>query len=111
MLDKKCGEVLRVLKKLNAEESYKVVTLEEIAGELKGFSLAVIKQCMDTLAREGYINIKFCEDNTYCYSIKKQISAQQEVAAKPNNKLMYLYIFLAAFAGSFLAFMLVALIF
>lgn len=112
MLDKKCASVLEVLKSLATDNNYKVVTVEELLVHLKGFSATSVKQCIDTLAREGYVNVKFSEDSTYCYSVvKKQPEKENEVKNAGNSKFMYLFVFLASFVGSFLAFLLFVLIF
>ncbi len=112
MLDKKCMSVFETLKSLSTDNNYKVITVEELQVHLKGYSATTIKQCMDTLTRMGYISIKFNEDDTYCYSIIKKQTKQELAKEKPsNNKLMYLFVALASFVGSFLAFLLFVLIF
>ena len=113
MLDKRSITVLRALAKLSATSAYKVVTAEEILVMLSPksqFDADILKQIMDFLEKQEYINIKFYEDNTYCYSLlpKARIYLEQE-ANKPkmfkrNFPVMtYVFIMIASFIGTMLA--------
>ena len=113
MLDKKTNSVLKVLNKLTEGNTYKVITGEEILSNLtqkSQFDLDIIKQILDFLEKQQYINIKFSEENTYCYSLlpKARIYLEQEIG-KPKNKksnvdiLKYVYIMIASFIGTMLA--------
>ena len=71
MLDKNSLSVLKVLNKL-ADADYKVITVEEIVPSLTAKSQLTeddVKHVMEFLFKQEYINIKFSEDNTYCYCI------------------------------------------
>lgn len=113
MLDKKTTSVLKSLSKLAENNAYKVVTTDEILSNLNQksqFDLETIKQCIEFLEKQQYLNIKFCEENTYCYSLmpKARIYLEQEnpkpSSKKKNNELMmYVYIMLASFIGTMLA--------
>lgn len=113
MLDKKTTSVLRALSRLAENNAYKVVTTDEILSNLNQksqFDLETIKQCIEFLEKQQYLNIKFCEENTYCYSLmpKARIYLEQEnpkpsSKKKTNELMMYVYIMLASFIGTMLA--------
>lgn len=113
MLDKKTTSVLRTLNKLTEGSAYKVVTADEILSNISQksqFDLETIKQSIEFLEKQQYINIKFSEENTYCYSLmpKARIYLEQEtqkVATKKNtnNLMMYVYMMIASFIGTMLA--------
>jgi len=113
MLDKKTTALLKVLNKLSENNAYKVVTADEILSNLSQksqFDADVIKQIMDFLEKQQYINIKFCEENTYCYSLlpKARIYLEQESTKTKKKKdnltvTKYVYIMLSSFIGTMLA--------
>ena len=113
MLDKKTTIVLKSLQNLMQNNAYKVVTADEILSNINQksqFDLETIKQSVDFLEKQQYINIKFSEENTYCYSLlpKARIYLEQDVSkpeTKRNNKqiMVYVYIMLASFIGSMFA--------
>lgn len=110
MLDKASNAVLKALNKLAEGTAYKVVTSEEILFYLNRnqFDVDSIKQVMDFLEKQEYINIKFSEENTYCYSLlpKARIYLEQD-NSKPKRRSfpnsIYLFVLLASFVGSMLA--------
>ena len=93
--------------------AYKVVTADEILSNINQksqFDLETIKQSVDFLEKQQYINIKFSEENTYCYSLlpKARIYLEQDnikpVTKKTNHQIMiYVYIMIASFVGSMFA--------
>lgn len=111
MLDKKSISVLKALKILADDNSFKVVTLDDISSNLsQPIDIDTIKQTIDFLYKQEYINIKFSEDNTYCYSIlpKTHEAFNQGAKVKSNkNKkhiiLNYVFTALASFVGSLVA--------
>ncbi len=113
MLDKKSYAVLKALSKLTEGSAYKVVTADEIISNLaqkSQYDADSIKQIIDFLEKQEYINIKFFEENTYCYSLspKARICLEQEGSKQKIKKsakpfLNYLYTALAAFVGSMIA--------
>ncbi len=113
MLDKNTTSVLKVLNKLAEGNAYKVITGEEILANLSQkshYDLEIIKQIIDFLEKQQYINIKFSEENTYCYSLlpKAKIFLEQTqtnlTKNKENKQLMtYIYIMLSSFIGTMLA--------
>ena len=112
MLDKNTTSVLRLLNKLAEGNAYKVITGDEILVHLSKsqFDLDVIKQIIEFLEKQQYLNIKFSEENTYCYSLlpKAKIYLEQEqtknVSKKSNQQIMtYIYIMIASFIGTMLA--------
>lgn len=113
MLDKHTSSVLKALSKLSENVTYKVVTGEEILSNLSfksQYDLETIKQIIDFLEKQQYINIKFCEENTYCYSLlpKAKIFLEQEqnksIPKKSNQRVLtYVYLMIASFAGTMLA--------
>ena len=113
MLDKKTNAVLKVLNKLTEGNTYKVVTGDDILANLTQKSIydrEIIKQIIEFLEKQQYINIKFSEENTYCYSLlpKARIYLEQDIV-KPKSKknnfeiMKYIYIMIASFIGSMLA--------
>ena len=115
MLDKNTTSVLKVLFKLAEGNAYKVITGDEILSALNQrsqFDLEIIKQIIDFLEKQQYLSIKFCEENTYCYTLlpKARIYLEQEqtkTKPKKNNQQMmtYIYIMIASFIGTMLALM------
>ena len=113
MLDKKTTAVLKVLFKLAGGNAYKVVTIDEILSNLSQksqYDSEIIKQTIDFLEKQQYLNIKFSEDKTYCYSLlsKARIYLEQEVFTNKTKKAspstpMYLYMVLSSFIGTMLA--------
>ncbi len=113
MLDKKSISLLKTLNKLADGSTYKVVTSEEIIAVIANksqYDADSIRQIIEFLEKQEYINIKFSEENTYCYSLlpKARIYLEQEGSKSQKNKkknafLTYLYVGLSAFVGSLLA--------
>jgi len=113
MLDKKSLTLLKVLNKLSVGTAYKVVTSDELISTLPQKSLYnndTIKEILDFLEKQEYINIKFSEENTYCYSLlpKARIYLEQEGSKnknKANKPAIYSYLFnmIASFVGTTLA--------
>lgn len=111
MLDKNSLSVLKVLNKL-ADADYKVVTIEEITPSITTKNQLTeddVKHIMEFLFKQEYINIKFSEDNTYCYCIlpkAKQLLEQNSSKKATKNKpniINYLVTALSAFVGTILA--------
>ena len=113
MLDKKSTAVLKVLNKLSSGSAYKVITADEIIANLTQKALyddETVKTIIDFLEKQEYLNIKFSEENTYCYSLlpKARIFLEQEIA-KPTlkkstaNTMNYVYTLIASFLGTLLA--------
>ncbi len=113
MLDKKSYAVLKALNKLSEGTAYKVITAEDVLSNLtpkSQYDADGIKQIIEFLEKQEYLNIKFCEDNTYCYSLtpKARISLEQEGSKpkpKKNNKeiLNFVFAMIASFIGTMLA--------
>ena len=113
MLDKKTTSVLKTLNRLTEGSAYKVVTADEILSNINQksqFDLETIKQSIEFLEKQQYINIKFSEENTYCYSLmpKARIFLEQEtqkvtIKKNTNNIMLYVYIMIASFIGTMLA--------
>ena len=113
MLDKKTTAVLKVLNKLAEGTAYKVVTTEDVLINLSQKSLYdmdSIHQIITFLEKQEYLNIKFSEDNTYCYSLspKARIYLEQEHSkAKTKQTILpvitYVYTMIASFVGTMLA--------
>lgn len=111
MLDKNSLSVLKILNKL-ADTDYKVITIEEVSSaqtsknQLKEDD---IKHIMEFLSKQEYINVKFSEDNTYCYCIlqkAKQLLEQGSTKKPTRNKtnlFNYIITASAAFVGTILA--------
>ena len=106
MLDKKTHTVLKTLNKLSEGSAYKVVTIDDILSTLQQksqYDNESIKQILDFLEEQQYINIKFSEENTYCYSLlpKARIYLEQETKGKVKKQhlpwLSFLLTMLAAF--------------
>ena len=110
MLDKKTAIVLRSLDKLSEGCAYKVITASEILSSISQksqFDSEAIKQCVEFLEKQQYLNIKFCEENTYCYSLlpKAKIYLEQEQSKtnikKSNHQMLtYVYMMIASFIGT-----------
>lgn len=113
MLDKKSNAVLKVLNKLTEGNTYKVVSGDDILSNLTQKSIydrEIIKQIIEFLEKQQYINIKFSEENTYCYSLlpKARIYLEQDVVRPQQNKkkfdiMNYVYVMIASFIGAMLA--------
>ena len=67
------------------------------------------KEIINFLAEQDYLNIKFSEENTYCYSLlpKARIFLEQQTKSKskkgPSGIMSYVYTLIASFLGSILA--------
>lgn len=114
MLDKKSVSVLKAMNKLALGSAYKVVTTDEIMAILaqkSQYDNDSLKDIINFLEKQEYVNVKFSEDNTYCYSItpKGNIYLEQSDGkskshtVKTNNFLLYLYVAIASFVGTMLA--------
>lgn len=113
MLDKKSISVLKALNKLAINSAYKVVTSDEILMNLSQksqFDADTINEIISYLEKQEYINIKFSEENTYCYSLlpKARIFLEQETGKVKPKKfnlpfLNYIFILIASFVGTMLA--------
>lgn len=113
MLDKKSTAVLKSLNKLSEGCTYKVVTSDEIIMNLSQKNLYDhdnIKEIIDFLNKHEYLNLKFSEENTYCYTLlpKARIYLEQSVSnAKPKKMQFqmqtYVLIMIASFIGTMLA--------
>lgn len=113
MLDKRSIALLKTLNKLTDGATYKVITSEEIMSAIPNksqYDADGIKQIVEFLEKQEYINIKFSEESTYCYSLlpKARIYLEQEgnkvqKSKKKTQFLTYLYIGIASFIGSLVA--------
>lgn len=114
MLDKKSMAILKSLNKLSFGCTYKVVTIDEIVQNLSTKNIYDhdnIKQIMDFLSKQEYINIKFSEEDTFCYSLLPKARIYLEQGTQQNNKrkkihlsfLSYFFIVLSSFLGCSLA--------
>lgn len=113
MLDKKSTAVLKALNKLAMNSAYKVVTSDEILSILSQksqFDADSINEIISYLGKQEYINIKFSEENTYCYSLlpKARIFLEQDGKNVKEIKSSltfwnYFYVFIASFLGTMLA--------
>ena len=112
MLDKKSVAVLKTLNKLATGTAYKVVTSDEVIANLSQkaqYDADSIKQIFEFLEKQEYVNIKFSEENTYCYSLlpKARIFLEQD-GLKPKKKsnlsiMTYVLVAVSAFVGTMLA--------
>lgn len=113
MLDKKSISVLKALNKLASGTTYKVASSDEIIALLNQksqYDADSIREIIDFLGKQEYINIKFSEENTYCYSLlpKARIYLEQETGKSKTKKttssfLHYLFVCIASFVGTMLA--------
>lgn len=113
MLDKKSLTVLKTLNKLATGTAYKVITADELISSLTQKSLYdydTIKEILDFLEKQEYINIKFSEENTYCYSLlpKARIYLEQDTTKSKTktqkyNIMHYVFCMISSFVGSTLA--------
>ena len=116
MLDKKSISVLKALNKLASGTAYKVVSSNEIISLLTQKNLYdndAIKEILDFLEKQEYLNIKFSEENTYCYSLlpKARIYLEQETSKTTVKKISlpivtYVFVLIASFIGTSLAILL-----
>ena len=116
MLDKKSISVLKALNKLASGTAYKVVSSNEIISLLTQKNLYdndAIKEILDFLEKQEYLNIKFSEENTYCYSLlpKARIYLEQETSKTKVKKISlpivtYVFVLIASFIGTSLAILL-----
>lgn len=115
MLDKKSIALLKVLNKLTQNNTYKVVTGEELISYLPQkhlYDLDIIKSIFDFLEKQEYINIKFSEENTYCFSLlpKARVYLEQNTKTKTKPQttpvITYFYTMISSFIGSMLALLL-----
>ena len=112
MLDKKSTAVLKSLNKLSEGCTYKVVTSDEIIMNLSQKNLYDhdnIKEIIDFLNKHEYLNLKFSEENTYCYTLlpKARIYLEQSSPTKQKKNEFsaptYLFVMISSFIGCLLA--------
>ena len=113
MLDKKTISVLKTLNKLAEGTAYKVVTTEEIisaTNQRNQHDYDSIKEIINFLEKQEYLNIKFSEENTFCYSLLpkariflEQASNKTKTKKSSQSIMTYVYIMIASFIGSMLA--------
>ncbi len=113
MLDKKSTAILKSLNKLSEGCTYKVVTSDEIIMNLSQKNLYDhdnIKEIIDFLNKQEYLNLKFSEENTYCYTLlpKARIFLEQNSTQTRTKKIQfplssYVFVMLASFAGCLLS--------
>ena len=113
MLDKKSTAVLKSLNKLSEGCTYKVVTSDEIIMNLSQKNLYDhdnIKEIIDFLNKHEYLNLKFSEENTYCYTLlpKARIFLEQTISNSKPKKMQfqmqtYLFVMISSFIGCLLA--------
>lgn len=113
MLDKKTVAVLKTLNKIADGNAYKVVTSEEILMSLpqkSQYDFDEIKQIVFFLEKQEYVNIKFSEEHTYCYSLlpKARIFLEQDTSKSKTKKTkfpisVYLFVMISSFIGTMLA--------
>ena len=108
MLDKKSTAVLKSLNKLSEGCTYKVVTNDEIILNLSQKNLYDhdnIKEIIEYLNKQEFINLKFCENETYCYTLlpKARIYLEQNSTNKTKKlklpTITYLFVMIASFVG------------
>ena len=111
MLDKKSIAVLKILNKQAEGNAYKVITSEEIislVSQKSQYDSDTIREIINFLSEQDYLNIKFSEENTYCYSLlpKARIFLEQQTKAKSKKGvpqiMTYVYTLLASFVGTIL---------
>ncbi|MBR6778972.1 MAG: hypothetical protein IKM43_02335 [Clostridia bacterium] len=113
MLDKKTIAVLKALNKLADGSAYKVVTSDEIIMSLtqkSQYDADTVRQIIEFLEKQEYLNIKFSEENTYCFSLlpKARIYLEQETTKNKTKKhnfpvMIYVYTMISAFVGTMIA--------
>lgn len=113
MLDKKSTAVLKSLNKLSEGCTYKVVTSDEIILNLSQKNLYDhdnIKEIIEYLNKQEYLNLKFCEQDTFCYTLlpKARIYLEQTATTNKTKKLKlpistYVFVMLASFIGCMLS--------
>ena len=109
MLENRSIAVLNSLNRLSQINEYKVVTIEDILDNIKKnyqFDQSDIQKCMEFLDKQGFINIKYSDKNTFCYCLlpkSKMIleeTKEKMSKSKTNNFYSLLLIMLASFIGS-----------
>jgi DNA-binding MarR family transcriptional regulator len=113
MLDKKSIAILKSLNRLSEGCTYKVVTSDEIITNLSQKSLYDhdnVKEIMEFLEKQEFINIKFSEQDTFCYSLLPKARIYLEHNSKTSRRKNinltiknYLIIALSCFASSILS--------
>lgn len=113
MLDKKSTAILKTLNKLSEGCTYKVITSDEIIVNLSQKNLYDhdnIKEIIEFLNKQEYINLKFCEEDTFCYTLLpkariylEQTATSNKIKRKNLSFTNYLFVMIASFIGCMLA--------
>lgn len=113
MLDKKSTAILKSLNKLSEGCTYKVVTNDEIILNLSQKNLYDhdnIKEIIEYLNKQEFINLKFSEADTYCYTLlpKARIYLEQYSSTDKTKKIKlptstYLFVMISSFVGCMLS--------
>lgn len=121
MIDKKSYEILKYLAN-ECDNGYKVIEVEDILKEIKenDINQILLKQTLIYLDKNGYISIKYNDDNVYCVSMlpygrqfieTRNVKDKQSKDMKITIRKLYFEILLIAFLGAFLGTLISELIF
>lgn len=123
MLDERSKIILKYLVNECSEGGYRVIDKTELLNSLpKKYKPddSTISLCMDYLEKGNYISIKYKDSKMYCVSplpFARQILENESNEREKTKKmykigsLLYIFVFICAFLGSFLAIILYGLIF
>ncbi len=123
MLDERSKLVLNYIVSECNEGGYRVIDTAELINTLpKKYKPddSTVSLCMDYLEKGNYISIKYKDSKMYCVSplpYARQMLENERNECEKTKKmykigsLLYMFVFLCAFLGSFLAIILYGLIF
>jgi hypothetical protein len=92
-LKKECG-----LNKFSVVEKKDILSLYEKKYYIDESEL---ENLMQSLERQGYIKIKYDDENVYCLAVLKDFEIREKKERKANSFLSFLLVFLASFLGGF----------
>ena len=115
MLDRECFKVLKRLLKQGESGSYKVYDWDELS-KMTSIKLDSLKQDISHLKNNGYIDVKYTDDNEICVSVLprgRELREEQELAIYSHHSMMKVLLIsgvfggLMAFLGAFLAMLII----
>ena len=121
MLDNNCESLLKFLKTNSKIGEYILTNSEEIISSIyfgKNVDSKELNNCYQVLEKEGFISIKFSDENNYFVKVNdsgRNYENNQLKSASINNLKKYFFInlficFISALFGSFLANMIIKLL-
>ncbi len=116
MLDKRCKILLNIINKECVNSGYKVLEINDLALSMPselGVDNEGITECINTLAMQEYISVKYQDDKEVCLSplSKGRLIFENRIDQEIEKKIYQRKYFLNSFFGSMVGGLIVGVIF